>query len=377
MDDVLEKRFEIFEFKLNDLKKNIELNCVKIFHSIESVLDFTHAENVFNKKRQLLLDQTYNDETKALKKALPLTYLSFLNKSKYTASQKHIFNTFVRNLSRLFYKNDFKVYQKFRFYHLFNSVTNVKVNSQLKPLANFYIVGDKMKYIAYDENSNELLVIDESFNCVKTVLVKRKYYCCQIWINGDRILLHLVSHNPVRTYLYLCDLNLNPIRKSLFKSHYTFIKPTQNYFFCEHTNSIDLEHSHFIYNFNLDLVENYRANIQNADAFLTDILVTLNRVVLKHTFSSKIEIRTKDTLELVKSFSTKGYSRTRVFVDDRSNIYLIMFESNEHRFEQSCFDYNGEFLFKQNSIFSEFTDFFANDQTFYLFDNNVHLTNIF
>jgi hypothetical protein len=363
----LHKKFEKLELKFEQTIQLVIDKCEQVIERVDGILDIDKHEELMNKKRAQLIEQVDKNECEAIKKLARRDEWIYLFQKYQKASMYELVKIYISDIAQLSFKNDFEMYRKFRYYHLLDFVQNIRLNEEFERLQNFYrLTGNK--FLAQDEHRNELVILDRKLNRLKTLRVRRKYFCCQLWKIGSRILLNLVKYKPLRTFIYIFDFDLSLVASHMFPHQYIFIKPNQDMFFCENYAF------NFLFNLDFELVDQFRRN-HAINGYLNNVLE--DRLVFNCSSTGEIQILMKDSYDLVNSIVTRGFYRIRVNVDEKSRIYVTMYSEEDRQYQLRCFDCNGKFLFKQNPIFPEFNDFFVNDQNYYLFDYNITVKSFF
>jgi hypothetical protein len=363
----LEKKFENLQIKLEQATQEVIDNCEKVIDNVDSVLYIDKHEAEMNSKRARLIDQIDKSEFGSMKKLAQRDQWTYLSQKCQRASMSELVKIYVSEITRLVYKNDFEMYRKFRYYHLHDFVQSVGLSEEFERLQNFYrLTGNR--FLAHDEHRNELVILDRKLNRIKTLRIRRRYFCCQLWKIDSRILLNLVKYKPLRTYIYIFDFDLGLAASKMFQHQYIFIKPNQNMFFCENYAF------NFLFNLDFELVDQFRRN-HAINGYLNNVLA--DRLIFNCSSTGEIQILMKESYDLVSSIVTRGFYRIRMSIDDKFRLYVTMYSEDERQYQLHCFNCDGKFLYKQNPIFPDFNDFFVNDQNYYLFDYNFRVKSFF
>jgi hypothetical protein len=363
--------FAQIEAKIRSTERAILSNVNKIIERIERVLSFDHQIAKLNAKRDQLLNKLDKQLEQNLRNARTFTpsldFYHFKTSDSLTSYSKL---EFIYLKASIAYPNDpIDLHKKLAYSHLYNSLRLVSLHYDFDftEKHNNYLL-DNDKCLVLDTAARELKLLNRRTKfCLKRLSIKRDVYSSQaILFKSGRIGLLMRRETPdqaVHIYFYLFDRELNFIRKGNFTSLVpALFKYDLAY---KHTESDDL-----VLEFNY--IDYFRTKsgleCQAANKYY---IVNLDDLSVKHAFTMKVERHvnkrlnsllssdrrlrsvegnTVDVLANDNSLVTKIYINNQImqmFLDSRSNIYLISKQGADCCFTITCFDVNGTLLFEK------------------------------
>jgi hypothetical protein len=364
----LDERFRKFESSIDALKLVLNSNEQKLAQTIQSKFNTDFQIDQVNKKRSILLNETEASFVHAFKNTLPQEkWIYYENKNDDESYQK-LLSVFICHISRLSYANDFEFYKKLRFYNLHRFTQNINLDEKARNFVKVVVLNPH-KLLAYDGDANELILMDRKFNRLKTIQIERDFNCFQISKISERIVVNLVTHVKRKTFIYVYDFDLNRKNSKLFKNQFIFFKSSQNMFFFRNS---DLQTFYLHFNLDLEMVGKYEIDYKSRKSHgdLNSILNAENRFIFNCRETGEIKILSKVNFELIKAIPVSSYMEIKLFVDTKSNLFVLYKKSEEDQYHLNCYDKDGNFFFSQSPIFIEYFQVFKNYETIYLYDEN-------
>lgn len=366
MRNCLEEKFQVFDSKLVKLRHGIEARSQRLTQEIEHRLDLDSQCHKLNSKRNELLTQLFNTESANVTATNTTISSRLYHKYDESRSELELVRYLVFKHTQLVYHNDFELFAKFGYYHLFNNLRTAypPSHSTNHKKQSFFLLNANTQLV-HSKEENQLCLINRRFETIKRVNIKVGYSCYQIFKLLEYVILNFTSQQLKKSQLYVCDFELRPVKKRVFDD-ILFVRCSQDKILYSKGDIL------LIYNLNLDLVESlfiekrqpFDYIIHNCERFVSRCLDT----------------------SLIRVFSEKGSSliteipsgpMVKLFVDMNSNIYVISKGKMQECFQLACFDYNGKLVFEQLFIFQNFDFFVKNGEQFYLFDGNLTVKCIF
>ena len=365
----LEVKFETIETCLKDLKRSNLDKTDLIKNKVENVFDLEKQYKKIDNKRKELLNMVSEIETEQLKSSSKINQTCFM-RMKPIQENLDFKQVFISNLSRLSIENDLNIFQKFRYYHLFNYKEPIHMQ-QFCPYMNhtLYLI-DMNNYVGFNEINNELSILNLNFELVKSIPINQVYSLTQLlMINStSRFLLNLGSEVNSRTFVCIFDKKLNLLKQKVFNKAYVYLRLCQDMFFFWDVR--DYMPQVLLYNLNFELLDTL-----NVNRHLDIVLRNENRLCFNYFEAGFMQIKDWKSGNIIKELPTKGFQMAVMFVDMQSHLFLLYQEVEE--FCLNCFDADGNLIFSQRSIFRDFNDFSINGENVYLLDDYLCLGAIF
>ncbi len=363
----LEEKFQKLCTTIDEIRSSLHQNAKVIADSIENKFNVERQVESINKKRFELLDELDRNQLKVLRNTLRREQWSYYTENTDLQDYQKILSVFICQIGSLHFRNDFEFCKKLRFYNLYNFTQKIDLDEKARNFVKVVVLNTK-KLLAYDGDANELVLMDHKFNRLKVIKIERDFNCFQISKIYNRIVINLVTHVKRKTFIYVYDFDLTRIKSKLFKNQFIFFKSSQNMFFFRNS---DLQTYYLHYNLELEMVGKYEIDYKNRKSHgdLNSILGS-NRFIFNCRETGEIKILSKKKFELIKAIPVKDYAENKLFVDTKSNLFLLYKRTDGDFYHLNCYDKNGEFLFNQSPIFSEYFQVFKNYETIYLYDDN-------
>jgi hypothetical protein len=364
----LEEKFQKIQANIDGIKSSIQLNEKAIVESIQNKFSVDYHIEKINQKRFKLLEKVDQNQLNALRNTQARQDWDYFKYQNEIHDHQNVLSIFIGQIGNLGYENDFEFCKKLRFYNLYNFTQKINLDERSKNFVKVVVLNTK-RLLAYDNEANELILMDRKFNRLKVIKIERDFNCFQISKISDRIVINLVTHVKRKTFIYVFDFELSRIKSKLFKNQFIFFKSSQNMFFFRNS---DLQTYYLHYNLDLEMVGKYEIDYKNRKNHgdLNSILGSDNRFIFNCRESQEIKILTKEKFEVIKAIPVKEYAENKLFVDTKSNLFLLYKKTDGDFYHLNCYDKNGNFLFSQSPIFSEYFQVFKNYETIYLYDDN-------
>jgi hypothetical protein len=382
----LAEKFQGIQKSVKDLTVFIDLNHKQIKEKVDRVLSVeVQTQKVNSIRGKIYLDlEKYRNElcnklSKLPKEAVRVKKLQMYLKKIKKENQNFSVKFLVYKISQIFYVNEFKLFKKLRYYHLYDCTQHInsslhKDRASHAERENFYRLSkiSLNGYVAIDKKLNQIILYNSKFSVIRAIQIKQTFSCYQMKvINSNRIAVDLSSKDCVMTYIYIFDFDLNTITKKLINLEFLFIHFSQDIFFYRDSKTSNL----IVYNIDLQKIDELENELKLDKNYLL-IIRSENRLVLNSFNARKLGFITKDSYKLLKSVSTVGFSRIVIYADMKSNVYLGMFDETLNCYSITCTDVNGNVMFKQKMNFPEGEYYFFEDDYFYVFDKDYLLDSI-
>jgi hypothetical protein len=361
----IENKFNFLDQALTKTRDHIEYNFSQICREAEIIFDLDNQISRINSWRDQCIVHLENCQQKTfeqLKNNFADFKMIYLNKQQ--DDKIVVLTFFIHQLARLNYKNELKIFQKLKYYHIYTYLCQIKSKKDK-------LILDMNKFLKVDDYSEQIILFDAHSKKLKSINVTAGYGCYKTVVYNKEIFLVLSKHNWTKTYIYVLSHEFRVLKKKFITNNF-FVQFTQGIFFFQDEKTTNL----IICNLELEQLQEIKLELELHLIYM-NILNVNNRIVLNCFSKNEIQILTKDKLELVKSISTKEYSRTWIYVDFSSNIFLTMYKSEKKCYCVVCMDVDGNFIFKQDELFAQADDYFFDDNYLYVYTGSNLMATIF
>lgn len=203
MRSCLEEKFQVFDSKLVKLRHGIETRSHRLIKEIEYRLDLDSQCDKLHNKRNELLIQLFNAESMNVT-ATNTTSSKLYHKYDENRSELELVRYLIFKHTQLVYHNDFELFSKFRYYHLFNDLRPAHPPSDSTShfkKQSFFILNANARLIHCKENE-QLLLTNRRFEAIKRVKIKERYSCYQMFKLLQYIILNFTSQQLKKSQLY-------------------------------------------------------------------------------------------------------------------------------------------------------------------------------
>jgi hypothetical protein len=390
--EFLEERLKLFDKKINDLKAKICSNQLKTEALIQKSLVIEPLIEQINNKRHQQLEYLDARLTKIITNVNKLARKSpkyqknsnfrnlFFNKahrSYYTKQlqylkSKHDTDEVARHVKlvdfgRVFYQNEFSVYQKFYYFHLYNNeIVRKRCPPDYKGYQYECFYMSKHKYLIQDLERRELVLLNRKLMETKKLQIKSDYSISLLKILNSRIILILYNASTGRKYICITNFELQVIKIRKLNPTQLLVNFGPNNIFFQQTasskrRSASNRTQFLVLDLDLNILETIDGKLFQERYFVdtnrTHLFNVVKDQVLIKDFmdanSYNIKIVSKTSGDLIQTINNLNYFINRinyfVKIDSDMNIYIINTckEDGNTLAYLFCYNLHGELQFKR------------------------------
>jgi hypothetical protein len=352
----LELKFETFQAKLDQAVHSIQFNYEKLEESIREIFEEDKHSKLIDKKRLELIKKVFDLEERALKNPTASVLFYFKQNAKIFDNQPNAWRLFIDSLSKIAFKNDLTFHKKIFYQRLHNFTRRIYIRKRI----GFLVQLGLNRCLTMNFEKSELLLLDSKSITLKVFQVKEGFICYQLYKVASRVLFNFIDGQSQKSFIYVCDFDLRPIKIKFFKNRNVYVYVSQQSLFYFDPGS----HTFSILNLDLELVATVKRN-DDLKADLNYILLAEDRLVLQMFDFTAINIIRKEKFEIVKTIQTRDASHISIFVDNESYIYATMKPDYSEWYELTCYDTNGHVICLQKFFFPLMHFIYVNDDGFH------------